>query len=51
MIYQFLNQQGGLILQVPSDQLLSLARQISKEVVTGAVPELAVARHGETNGH
>jgi hypothetical protein len=30
-VYQFVNQQGSLILQVPSAQLLNLARDIAQE--------------------
>jgi hypothetical protein len=31
VVYQFINQQGSLILQVPSEQMLNLASQITEE--------------------
>ncbi|MFZ0814504.1 MAG: hypothetical protein WAM78_03240 [Candidatus Sulfotelmatobacter sp.] len=31
-VYQFVNQQGSLILQVPSEQMLNLASQITEEL-------------------
>jgi methyl coenzyme M reductase beta subunit len=51
-IYQFVNQQGSLILQVPSEQLLSLARQISQELVQEAAAQASAAVEGEKDrGH
>lgn len=32
VVYQFVNQQGSLILQVPSEQMLNLASQITEEL-------------------
>ena len=51
-VYQFLNQNGTLILQVPPQQWLNLAQEISKELVqeTAAKPVAAVGK-GETHGH
>jgi hypothetical protein len=52
VIYQFVNQQGSLILQVPSEQLLSLARQISQELVQETAPQTSVgAEGGKDHGH
>lgn len=39
VIYQFVNQQGTLILQVPSEQMLNLAHQISQELAQEALPK------------
>ena len=51
MVYQFVNQQGSLILQVPSEQLLSLAQQISQELAQEAAPkEPAPVEGGKDNG-
>jgi len=51
VVYQFVNQQGSLILQVPSEQMLNLASQISQELAQEAAPKapLAVAG-GKDNG-
>jgi hypothetical protein len=38
-VYQFVNQQGSLVLQVPSQQLLSLALQISQELAKEVAAE------------
>jgi len=46
-IYQFVNQQGSLILQVPSEQLLSLARQISVELAKDAAEQSAAGKGGK----
>ena len=43
-VYQFVNQHGSLILQVPSQQLLSLARQISQELAQEAAPKEPVSQ-------
>src|ERR1700691_5009858 len=32
VVYQFVNQQGSLILQVPSEQMLNLASEITEEL-------------------
>jgi hypothetical protein len=51
VVYQFMNQQGSLILQVPSEQMLNLASQITQELAEEAAPKapLAVAG-GKDNG-
>src|ERR1700683_2643347 len=37
-VYQFVNQQGTLILQVPSEQELNLSREISQELAQEEAP-------------
>jgi hypothetical protein len=50
-VYQFVDQHGTLILQVPPQQLLDLARQISQELAQDAAPkESAGAQGGKNNG-
>jgi len=39
VVYQFINQQGSLILQVPSEQMLNIARDISQELAQAAAPK------------
>jgi hypothetical protein len=39
VVYQFVNQQGSLILQVPSEQMLNLASQITEELVQETAPQ------------
>lgn len=51
VIYQFVNQQGSLILQVPSEQMLNLGREISQELAQQVAPrEKEAAEGGKTNG-
>lgn len=51
-VYQFVNQQGSLIVQVPSEQMLSIAREISTALAQEATPkEPAVNEGGKANGH
>jgi hypothetical protein len=55
-VYQFVNQQGTLILQVPSEQILSLARQIAEELAVAAEPKpsagsAAPGTGGKDSGH
>jgi hypothetical protein len=46
-VYQFVNQQGTLILQVPSEQELNLSREISQELAQETAPKTqAVAGEG-----
>jgi hypothetical protein len=49
-VYQFVNQQGTLVLQVPPQQLLNLAREISQELAQEAATKSAaiggVKNHG-----
>lgn len=50
-VYQFVNQHGTLILQVPTQQLLNLARQISQELAEEAAPKTPVeSAGGKDNG-
>jgi len=52
VVYQFVNQQGCLILQVPSEQMLNLASQISEELVQEAAHQaLAAIGGGKDNEH
>jgi hypothetical protein len=51
VIYQFINQHGSLILQVPSEQMLNLANQISQELGKEAAPKEPVGvAGGKDNG-
>jgi hypothetical protein len=51
-VYQFLNQYGTLVLQVPPQQVLNLAQQISTELARQAAAHPAIeAEKGEDNGH
>jgi hypothetical protein len=45
-VYQFVNQQGTLILQVPPQPLLNLANQISQELAQEAAPKESVELEG-----
>lgn len=45
-VYQFVNQQGTLILQVPSEQELNLSRDISQELAQEAPKTQPVAGEG-----
>ena len=52
VVYQFVTQQGSLILQVPSEQMLNLASQISQELAQEAAPKPPVGiSGGKDNGH
>jgi uncharacterized FlaG/YvyC family protein len=51
-VYQFLDQSGSVILQVPPEQVLNLARQISQELSQeAALKAPAGIGKGEDNGH
>lgn len=50
-VYQFVNQQGTLVLQVPPQQVLNLARDISQEFAQEAVHESAAIKGGNDHGH
>jgi hypothetical protein len=51
-VYQFVNQQGGLIVQVPSEQMLSIAREISTALAQEATSKVPVVNEGgKANGH
>jgi hypothetical protein len=47
VIYQFVNQHGSLILQVPSEQLLNIAHDISQELAQAA-PKASAGNQGGT---
>jgi hypothetical protein len=50
-VYQFINQRGTLILQVPPQPVLNLARAISQELAQEAAPKpQAAAEGGKNNG-
>lgn len=51
-VYQFVNQQGTLILQVPPQAVLNLATQIFQELAREAAPkESAELEGGKGNGN
>jgi hypothetical protein len=51
-VYQFLNQDGTLVLQVPPQQWLNLAQEISKELAREAAPKPpATIEKGQNDGH
>jgi hypothetical protein len=50
-VYQFVNQEGSLIVQVPSEQMLSIAREISATLAQEATSRDPVVNEGgKTNG-
>jgi hypothetical protein len=50
-IYQFMDQQGSLIVQVPSEQMLSIAREIAQTFAQeSALKEPAPTEGGKGNG-
>jgi hypothetical protein len=49
VVYQFVDQQGKVVLQVPPRQLLELAKQISQELQPKA-PVPASSAGGKSNG-
>jgi hypothetical protein len=48
-VYQFVDQHGSLIMQVPSMQELNQAREISQQLAQKSVPKEAPAVEGEKN--
>jgi hypothetical protein len=51
-VYQFLNDDGTLVLQVPPQQWINLAQDIAKELAQEAAPKQAAPiEKGENNGH
>jgi hypothetical protein len=50
-VYQFLNQDGTIVVQVPPQQWLDLAQEISKELAQESATEAAPVKKGEGNGH
>lgn len=50
-VYQFVNQHGSLILQVPSEQVLDLAHDIAQELDQEPAPKATEAvEGGKENG-
>jgi len=49
VVYQFVDQHGTVVLQVPPRQLLDLAKQISQELQPKAQVQ-APAEEGKSNG-
>jgi hypothetical protein len=47
VVYQFVNQQGSLIFQVPSEQQLNLGREIAQELAQEATAKAPAAAQGE----
>jgi hypothetical protein len=51
-IYQFIDPQGELVVQVPSEQMVNLAREISRQLLQEAKPHTATANAGgKPNGY
>jgi hypothetical protein len=50
-VYQFVNQQGTLVLQVPPQQVLNIARDISQEFAQEAIDESAAIKGENDHGH
>ena len=51
-VYQFLNRYGNVILQIPPQQWLNLAQQISQDLAReSATKSASPAVKGEGNGH
>jgi hypothetical protein len=48
-VYQFVDHQGSLIVQVPSMQELNQAREISQELAQESAPKEAPAVEGAKN--
>lgn len=50
VVFQFVDQQGTVVLQVPPQQMIELAQQISEEL-TQKPSSQTVAEGGKSNGH
>jgi hypothetical protein len=51
-VYQFVDQQGSLVLQVPPQQIVNLAQAIAQELEKEAAPQAPLAREpGGQHGH
>lgn len=50
-VYQFVNQQGTLVLQVPPQPVLNLAVEISQELAQEAAPKAAGIEGEKDHGH
>jgi hypothetical protein len=46
-VYQFVDQQGSLVLQVPSQQMLNQAGEIAQELAHDDAPKPAAGAEGE----
>jgi hypothetical protein len=51
LVYQFVNQQGTVVLQVPPQQLIELAKLISQELAEKLSPQSATPAGRKDNGH
>jgi len=52
VVYQFVNREGSLIVQVPSEQMLSIARQISQALAQeAALRKAALINGGKDSAH
>jgi len=50
VVYQFMDQQGTVVLQVPPQQMIELAQQIAQELAPKPPPPTA-PEGGTNNGH
>jgi len=51
-IYRFLDRQGDLVMQVPSEQMVNLAREIQQQLLQEAAAHRATGNGGgKPNGH
>jgi hypothetical protein len=51
-VYQFVDQQGSLVLQVPPQQMINLAQQIAQELAEETEPRAdAAGEGGQSDGH
>jgi len=50
-VYQFVDQQGSLVLQVPPQQIIELAQQIAQELAEESAANENVVREGREHGN
>ena len=50
-IYKFLNEQGEVVLQVPSEQMINLAQEISEQLRQQAAQKNSAPQGGKHDGH
>ncbi len=51
-VYQFVDRQGSLVLQVPPQQMMNLAQQIAKDLARETEPKAnAPSEGGQKHGH
>ena len=50
-MYQFVDQQGSLVLQVPPQQIIELAQQIAQELAEESAANENVVREGREHGN